>query len=114
MCETDECYLGISITVLLLYAVFTWFGWNYAIRIGTGDRNRALSAVLALFIPPVYAIVYAFQFPIRTTDRTTYPLFTAAIAFLFWPFVFFLPILNDDDGSDVRMNANVSENGDWV
>lgn len=124
-CETDECVIAVSIVGILVIVIMAWFGWTYAIRVSDGTRNRMVSLVLAVFAPPIFAIIYAFQFPLRVggTNANTQPLFTAVmavVAFCFWPFVIFLPLLNGDDGSDsspVVMNAKISanyENGEWV
>lgn len=114
-CSDTACIMGLVFGLFVYTALFSLFAWSFPLVVGGSDgkRSRGISILLAVFLTPVYAILYAYQFPIDKNQ----PIVSVVIALFFWPFAFILPCFNGDtsivEASSAKVSNSYSE-GQWV
>lgn len=105
-CTTTECYVVIGIFLVLFYLFVIWFASRYPIRDSKNLPRQLLSVVMAFFLFPIYALIYAFQNPLQT-NGVDQPFATLFVVFFIWPAVFFLPLLTGKGEKKVLTSTKV-------
>lgn len=110
-CDTTECLVVAGVCAGLFILLIVWFAWRYPIRNKSGVGQKALSVFLAILFFPAYALIFAFQNPLQT-NGVDQPILTLVVVLVFWPTIFFIPVLNGT--ADGTAKVRDSTDGEWV
>jgi Na+/H+-dicarboxylate symporter len=89
------------IAVAIAFIVFACY--RPLVGTGGGQKKQIESILLAIFVPPIYTMIYGYQNPISEGSE----ILTAVIA-LFFPFIVFcIPY-------KINQVKPVTQSGDWV